>query len=119
MMLADHIGPAPSLQVQQLGLQPQSRIVELPGAFVEVRIEQSEHEGIECLDIPLPIHVGLAQSERAVRDHARMEVVIVDLDIPRRIAADLNSTVGKEGCDTAFDAGARHVGLFIDAGLFG
>ena len=112
---ADLEGTASALQVAQLGLDPEARIVDFCAAFVDVRIEQTEEEGIERHGIPLPIHVGLAQAERAMRDHACIEVFVMHADVPGCIAIDLDAAVGKQGGDASLQAGTRHCAVLIDA----
>ena len=48
-----------------------------------------------------------------------IEVFVVNLDIPRRISADFDTAVSKQGSDTAFETGARHGNVLIDEGSCG
>jgi hypothetical protein len=45
---------------------------------------------VDLLAIPPPLYVGLSQTQRAVGEHAVVEAGVVDLNVPRIGAVDLD-----------------------------
>ena len=61
----------------------------------------AREEVIKRGGVPPPVHVGLARAQRAVRENALVEAIIVDLHVPGTVAVDADVDVGKDSGDWA------------------
>ena len=80
-----------------------------PNGGPDVRAEEAVERLVEALGIPPPVHVALAEAERAVADDAFVEPVVVDLDVPRVRAVDGEPRVVRQLEDDA--VGGRGTGV--------
>ena len=108
MALADLEGMPPVLQVAQLGTQAGEPIVDGAYALVEPCAQQAGQEGIERAGFPPAIHVRFAQSQRAVGQHARIEIIVANPDIPGPFAVDPDIGQGEQLRDTVLERGWFH-----------
>ena len=96
-------GTATVLQVQQLRLQEQPRVLESADALVEARVDELEQECVQLGRIPPAVHAGLAEAQRTVREDAAIQALVVDMDIVRRGAIDAHAGQREQ----FLDAGTR------------
>ena len=88
MAATDFVTALPRLQVEQARLQRVCHFAPAVHPFIQVRLHQVDEEFIQDIGIPPPLHVALAQAERAVAHDPREKARVMHLDVLWLGAAD-------------------------------
>ena len=108
MALADLAAAVAGLQVEQARAQGIPDFAGAMHALVEPRREQVEQESVQRFRIPPLVHVAFAQAQRALPQHPRIEMRIVDLQVPGPLAAYAYVRLRKQIADPFLEALLRH-----------
>ncbi len=83
MPLADDIGAAGVLQVEEAGAQCQLHRTWRPQILLDVAAENARKHLIELVAVPPAVHVGLAGSQRSVAEDTMKQPLVVYAHVPR------------------------------------
>ena len=94
--LADVKSARPALLVDDLGDQHVYLLAQRDHFFGQAGPEHFGQALVERLAVPPAVHVGFPQSERARRQNPVVKLRIMDVDVPRTVAVNLNIRLGEE-----------------------
>src|SRR5262245_8762588 len=97
MPLADKPRAAARLQVEKKRARESQRSVRIHrNSLLQAGADRAIAHFVERVTIPPTLHVGLAKSERATRQHRAEETCIIHANIPRTPTIKLNVGQGKK-----------------------
>ena len=118
MAVAHLAAAAPRLQVLQAGAQGVEAQGHAASLAIEAGLEQAGEQAIERMRLPVAVHVGLAEAQRALRGDTREQARVAHLQVPGPRSVDANVRASQQGLDPALQqAGAGEGGRV--AGLHG
>jgi len=99
MAAADLEAAGACLQVEHPRLERIGQIAPAVHALVQMRLHQVEEEVVQRVGVPLPVHVTLAQAQRALGHDPRMEARVVHRDVLRLVTIDGDPRFMQQPCD--------------------
>ncbi|MNV81449.1 hypothetical protein D3C71_1751160 [compost metagenome] len=99
MAPADFETAGPGLQVEHSRLERIGQVAPAMHALVQMRLHQMKEEIIQRAGIPLPVHVTLAQAQRALRHDPRIEARVVHRDVLRLVTLHGDPRLMQQPCD--------------------